>query len=272
VMPESSLRPAAEVLGPTGKVVANAVAGAAGKDAVVISAPLSLAGAYQIVVRGLANTTGKFTAELNLNAALEREFFGGPTNDTLQTAQALTVPLSSPPSPIKVQASVLAQLQPGDSVGDVWVLGHSPPTSGGYLERYDNFGNLIAEIKSPALNHRGRSGRSSSARPATSTWATTSPLRASAARSCASPHPAGCSPLSPCRLIHSVRPPSTIPSASTSPMTGHCGCRRATRGTSFTSTAQARSWPPTMLPTRPTASCGTPPSAPMARSSSPIST
>jgi hypothetical protein len=69
--------------------VGSATAPAAGREAVLQTVPVSLGGAYTILVSGAAGTTGGYTVQVYLNAAVEAEEHGGPRNDTLATAQDL---------------------------------------------------------------------------------------------------------------------------------------------------------------------------------------
>src|SRR5262249_14561235 len=61
----------------------------AGQEAVLQTVPVSLGGTYTILVSGAAGTTGGYTVQVYLNAAVEAEEHGGPRNDTLATAQDL---------------------------------------------------------------------------------------------------------------------------------------------------------------------------------------
>ena len=50
-------------------------------------AAANTAGTYTVTIGGGAGTTGTYAMQLILNAALENESHGGPSNDTLLTAQ-----------------------------------------------------------------------------------------------------------------------------------------------------------------------------------------
>ena len=57
--------------------------------AVIQVTPVVFPGDYQVVVGGAGSTTGTYTLEVLLNAAVESERYGGPANNTLVTAQNL---------------------------------------------------------------------------------------------------------------------------------------------------------------------------------------
>jgi len=83
------LRPTVQLLGPGGAVLATASASAAGQPALIQVAPTAtVTGTYQIVVGGASSTTGVFTVQVVLNAALEQEGrISGASNNSLATAQ-----------------------------------------------------------------------------------------------------------------------------------------------------------------------------------------
>ncbi len=85
----TTLRPTVQLLDPGGAVLATAVASAAGQPAIIQVAPSTTAtGTYQIVVGGASSSTGVFTAQVVLNAALEQEGrISGASNNSLATAQ-----------------------------------------------------------------------------------------------------------------------------------------------------------------------------------------
>jgi len=89
VDPAASLQPTIEVRGPGGAVLGTASAALAGKDAVLQTVPVATAGTYTITVGSLAGTTGQYTVQAVLNAALEAESHDGPGNATRPTAQNL---------------------------------------------------------------------------------------------------------------------------------------------------------------------------------------
>jgi hypothetical protein len=81
-----SLLPTGELRDPSNAVVGTATAGGVGQNA-VIQTVATVAGTYTIVVGGNGGTTGQYSLQLTLNAALENESHYGASNDTLQTAQ-----------------------------------------------------------------------------------------------------------------------------------------------------------------------------------------
>jgi hypothetical protein len=86
VDPASTLQPTIELRDSGGTVLGTATAAADGQDAVLQTVPTA-ADTYSIVVSGAAGTTGLFSLDVTLNAALESESHNGPSNDTLATAQ-----------------------------------------------------------------------------------------------------------------------------------------------------------------------------------------
>ncbi len=91
VTPTSAgLRPSVQLLGPTGAVLGSATAGTAGQNALLETVPATAGGTYRFVVSGAGGTTGNYTLQATLNAALEVEGnIPGVNNDTWPTAQDL---------------------------------------------------------------------------------------------------------------------------------------------------------------------------------------
>ncbi|HVX60745.1 MAG TPA: pre-peptidase C-terminal domain-containing protein, partial [Pirellulales bacterium] len=79
--------PTVELLDPSGAVLASVTASAAGQNALLQTVAITTGGVYTITVGGAGGTTGLYTAEATLNAALEAESNGGAANNTLATAQ-----------------------------------------------------------------------------------------------------------------------------------------------------------------------------------------
>ena len=79
-----------ELREPGGASVATAAATAPDETVVLQTAPAVNAGTYRVLIGGVAASTGGYTAQLIVNAAVEREQYGGSTNDTLATAQDLS--------------------------------------------------------------------------------------------------------------------------------------------------------------------------------------
>ena len=81
------------MLDPSGAVIGQATAAAAGQNALMQTAATATGGTYRIVVGGAGSTTGSYTARVTLNAALEREDnLTGVNDDSRATAQSLTGP------------------------------------------------------------------------------------------------------------------------------------------------------------------------------------
>jgi Bacterial pre-peptidase C-terminal domain len=89
VLPAVSLQATIELRDPSNNLVGSATAGAVGQEALLQTAPASSAGTYTITIGGANNTTGTFHVRAALNAMFESEAHGGPSNDTLATAQDL---------------------------------------------------------------------------------------------------------------------------------------------------------------------------------------
>jgi uncharacterized protein YdeI (BOF family) len=91
VTPTSSgLQPSVQLLDPTDAVIGTATAAAAGQNALIQATPTTgtTSGTCKIVVGGAASTTGNYTVQVTLNAALEIEGrIAGSTNNTSAAAQ-----------------------------------------------------------------------------------------------------------------------------------------------------------------------------------------
>src|SRR6516164_4612283 len=92
VLPAVSLQATIELRDPSNNLIGSATAGAVGQEALLQTAPASNAGTgtYTITIGGANNTTGTFHVRAVLNAQLESEAHGGPSDDTLATAQDLS--------------------------------------------------------------------------------------------------------------------------------------------------------------------------------------
>jgi len=89
VTSEGTLQPTIELISPIGNSLGSATALAAGLDALLQARPADESGVYRLVVGGHGGSTGAFTIQVFLNAALEEETHGLGSNDTLATAQDL---------------------------------------------------------------------------------------------------------------------------------------------------------------------------------------
>jgi hypothetical protein len=87
VDPDATLRPTIELRDPSDVVIGTAQAAAAGQDAVLQTVATTGAGMYTVMIGGVADSTGEFSVELILNAAVEEETHDGPANDEAATAQ-----------------------------------------------------------------------------------------------------------------------------------------------------------------------------------------
>ena len=80
------------MLDPTGATIGTATAAAAGQDALIQATATTgtTTGTYQIVVGGAGSTSGNYTVQVTLNAALDAaSYLVGASNGTLATAQPL---------------------------------------------------------------------------------------------------------------------------------------------------------------------------------------
>ena len=85
---QDGLAPEVELFDPSG--VSQGVASAAANgEATLQVVPTGAAGQYTVTVRGVGESTGSYTLQLILNAALEDESHGGAKNNTLGAAQDL---------------------------------------------------------------------------------------------------------------------------------------------------------------------------------------
>ena len=89
VDPAATLRPMVSIASPDGASLGTATAPAADEKAVLQTVVARMAGTYTVTVGSLGGTSGTFSLQLTLNAALEAEEHGGAINDTLATAQDL---------------------------------------------------------------------------------------------------------------------------------------------------------------------------------------
>jgi hypothetical protein len=154
VKPAAGLQPTVSLYDSKGDLLGSAQASAAGQEAVLQTVAISTAGTYTITVQGASSTTGQFTVQLVLNAALQLESNGGApgSDDTIAGAQNLTssfISLSDGGS----RAAVLGDVPGGFVAGDVFVSERTSYSGfGGKIAVFDNNGNLLSTISNPALN------------------------------------------------------------------------------------------------------------------------
>ena len=89
VVPASALQPTLCVTGPGGFSAGPVTATAAGKQVFLQTLHVAAAGTYTITVGSASGTTGHYSLQLTLNAAVELEEHDGASNNTFATAQAL---------------------------------------------------------------------------------------------------------------------------------------------------------------------------------------
>ncbi|NOT96865.1 MAG: phosphatase PAP2 family protein, partial [Nitrospira sp.] len=104
INPDSAaLRTRVEVLNALGQVLASADGQAGGTGVSVQAVPIPTSGVYTIRVQSLSGA-GDFKGLIYVNAVMETELFGGPSNDTITTATLL----SSSSIPLQGQADRVA--------------------------------------------------------------------------------------------------------------------------------------------------------------------
>lgn len=111
-----------EVRDPSNVVIATATAGAAGDDVIIqtvstgfYTGPTANPGTYTIRVTGAAGTTGAYSVESILNAAVEEEEFGGATNNDTASAQDLASSFFTLNGGISQRGAVLGTAQSASS-------------------------------------------------------------------------------------------------------------------------------------------------------------
>lgn len=87
--PVAGLQARVDLLAPDGTVLASASAGSPGAEVVLPLTSIAAADGYTLAVSGLNGTTGAYTATLWLNTAMENESYGGPANDSAETAESI---------------------------------------------------------------------------------------------------------------------------------------------------------------------------------------
>ena len=87
VVPAATLQPVLTITGPSG--AGPATAAAAGKQVFIQTLAVSTAGTYTVTVASANSTTGSYTLQLTLNAAVEEESHDGATNNDFASAQSL---------------------------------------------------------------------------------------------------------------------------------------------------------------------------------------
>ncbi|MFN0020991.1 MAG: beta strand repeat-containing protein [Pirellulaceae bacterium] len=95
ITPTSTLRPSVNITNPASASIGSMTAAGPGQEVVFRNLTASAAGTYQISVATAGGTTGKFALEVYLNADVEVEQHGGPSNDTLGTAQDINANFST---------------------------------------------------------------------------------------------------------------------------------------------------------------------------------
>ena len=85
--PSAPLTPTLSLIDPGGNVIATSTVVSVGKDAVIQSAPITVAGTYTITIGSAGGTIGAYTLSAILNAGVEMESHDGPVNGTRASAE-----------------------------------------------------------------------------------------------------------------------------------------------------------------------------------------
>ncbi|MEE8450487.1 MAG: pre-peptidase C-terminal domain-containing protein [Thermoguttaceae bacterium] len=89
IFASETFQPTVEIFDPTGKTIGSATAVAPGQRALLQTLPATIDGTYTIEVGAMPGSGGLYMVQLILNAAVEVEEQGGPSNDDPATAQDL---------------------------------------------------------------------------------------------------------------------------------------------------------------------------------------
>jgi hypothetical protein len=148
------LQASAALIAPDGHtVLGTATAASAGATVVLQTIPITKPGTYTIAISGANSTTGAFTAQLFLNAALQNESNGGTpgSDDTLAGAQDLSSSFISLGHGAS-RGGVVGKVPGGLIPGDVFI-NLRPFSFGGQngVALYDNNGNLLNTFNNSAL-------------------------------------------------------------------------------------------------------------------------
>lgn len=98
---------------PGGAVIASSIASASGGVVVIQTVASGAGGTFQVDVVGANSTTGAYTAEVILNAAVENESFGGSANDNIASAQDLSASFIDLAGGLAQRGAVMGTAQSG---------------------------------------------------------------------------------------------------------------------------------------------------------------
>jgi hypothetical protein len=137
---DPSLQGQIDLYDPSNNNIGEVIASAPGAEAVLQTIRITTAGTYTITISGANSTTGNFTAQLTLNAALENDEHGLGSNDTLATAQSLDSALIRLGYGASRAAVLGATHNPYAANNDVYVVDQAA----GQVHHLDASGNVIA--------------------------------------------------------------------------------------------------------------------------------
>jgi subtilisin family serine protease len=146
VKPDANLQAVIELFDPNGNIIGTATASGPGQYAVLQAVPISVAGTYTITILGANNTTGAFTAQLFLNAAVSNEQYLGKGNDTPGTAQNIDGSFIDLGNGIS-RGAVLGNIKGFVTAGDAFVSERS--ATGVVI--VDPSGRIIGKFNDPAF-------------------------------------------------------------------------------------------------------------------------
>ncbi|HEY5312841.1 MAG TPA: pre-peptidase C-terminal domain-containing protein, partial [Pirellulales bacterium] len=154
------LEPSLNIQGPGG-FNASASATAPNLAAVLEPAAVTTSGTYTFLISGVANTLGDYTLAAYVNAAIQTEQYGGPSNNSLATAQSLASSFISLGG-AGTRGAVLGALSSSSdqdwysftlNAGDFVTIGGAVTAGSSIaLQLRDSSGNLLASSTVPAAS------------------------------------------------------------------------------------------------------------------------
>jgi hypothetical protein len=116
VRPDAGLTASVELRDPAGSLLDDATGSGSGSAVVLQTISTTDAGNYIATVTGAGGTTGEFSIDLILNAAVELEEYGGADNNALASAQDLDEAFIGIGPGQAERAAVLGRATPGEQV------------------------------------------------------------------------------------------------------------------------------------------------------------
>jgi len=113
--PSFSLAGSIEIIAPDNTTVGSAIGSVTNQTVLLQTAPAVVGGVYTIRIGGDSGTIGQYSFEIIVNAALEEETYGGPSNDDTGSAQSLESSFISLPNGA-TRGAVIGQTDPGSDI------------------------------------------------------------------------------------------------------------------------------------------------------------